>query len=197
MIDLKLILLIIAVSLDSSTVGFSYGLQGIRLSIRAFFIIIVCSFTVVIISMTIGHMIRLVVPLHLTETIGSILLILIGLYLLVSVYIKAPSSPKRQLSTYLKHPEKVDFDQSRSISIYEALFLGLALSIDAFGAGIAASLLHYHLLSTASLAALMTGAFLFFSMKIGLYLSQFHLMSRLTFLPPLLIMSIGLYHFFS
>ncbi|HLR64893.1 MAG TPA: manganese efflux pump, partial [Pseudogracilibacillus sp.] len=151
----------------------------------------------VIISMTIGHMIRLVVPLHLTETIGSILLILIGLYLLVSVYIKAPSSRKRQLSTYLKHPEKVDFDQSRSISIYEALFLGLALSIDAFGAGIAASLLHYHLLSTASLAALMTGAFLFFSMKMGLYLSQFHLMSRLTFLPPLLIMSIGLYHFFS
>src|SRR5699024_7372066 len=182
MIDLKLILLIIAVSLDSSTVGFSYGLQGIRLSIRAFFIIIVCSFTVVIISMTIGHMIRLVVPLHLTETIGSILLILIGLYLLVLLYIKATSSPKktittspkRQLSTYLKHPEKVDFDQSRSISIYEALFLGLALSIDAFGAGIAASLLHYHLLSTASLAALMTVAFLFFSMKIGLYLSQFH-----------------------
>src|SRR5699024_3033711 len=132
MIDLKLILLIIAVSLDSSTVGFSYGLQCIRLSIRAFFIIIVCSFTVVIISMTIGHMIRLVVPLHLTETIGSILLILIGLYLLVSVYIKAPSSRKRQLSTYLKHPEKVDFDHTRSLSLFEALALALALPLDRF-----------------------------------------------------------------
>lgn len=39
-----------------------------------------------------------------------------------------------------KEPMRADFDLSGSISNYEALFLGLALSMDAFGAGFGAAL---------------------------------------------------------
>lgn len=40
----------------------------------------------------------------------------------------------------IKEPMRADFDLSGSISNYEALFLGLALSMDAFGAGFGAAL---------------------------------------------------------
>ena len=41
----------------------------------------------------------------------------------------------------LKKPTRADFDRSGIITGLEALFLGVALSLDAFGAGIGAAML--------------------------------------------------------
>ena len=60
----------------------------------------------------------------------------------------------------LKTPSAADIDCSGSISAAEAAWLGAALSLDAFGAGIGASLLGYPSLLTALVIALFSGAFL-------------------------------------
>ena len=44
----------------------------------------------------------------------------------------------------LRKPTVADFDKSGTISAGEALLLGIALSVDSFGAGIGASLLGMH-----------------------------------------------------
>ena len=57
----------------------------------------------------------------------------------------------------LRSPSKADMDNSGSISTQEAMWLGIALSLDAFGAGLGAALLGFphcglHLSSRCSVA---------------------------------------------
>ena len=93
-------------------------------------------------------------------------------------------------------PDKADLDQSGSISAGEAFLLGLALALDAFGAGIGASMLGYSPALTAVLTACMSGFFLFFGMKLGIFLSQQEKLQRLTFLPPVILIAIGIFNIF-
>lgn len=62
-------------------------------------------------------------------------------------------------------------DNSGSISAQEAMWLGIALSLDAFGAGLGAALLGFPTLWTALIIALFSGAFLSLGMKVGLRFS--------------------------
>jgi putative sporulation protein YtaF len=49
----------------------------------------------------------------------------------------------------LREPASADFDQSGEIGLREAFFLGLALAMDAFGAGIGIAMAGYNILLTA------------------------------------------------
>ena len=59
----------------------------------------------------------------------------------------------------LRKPTVADFDKSGTISAGEALLLGIALSVDSFGAGIGASLLGYAPAMMAILVAVMSSLF--------------------------------------
>ncbi|GAA3320682.1 hypothetical protein GCM10020331_032680 [Ectobacillus funiculus] len=59
----------------------------------------------------------------------------------------------------LRKPTMADFDKSGIISGIEALMLGLALSLDSFGAGIGASLLGFSPVLLAILVAVMSSIF--------------------------------------
>lgn len=72
----------------------------------------------------------------------------------------------------LRKPTVADFDKSGTISAGEALLLGIALSVDSFGAGIGASLLGYVPAMMAILVAIMSSLFLFIGMKLGTVLSN-------------------------
>ena len=72
----------------------------------------------------------------------------------------------------LRKPTVADFDKSGTISAGEALLLGIALSVDSFGAGIGASLLGYAPAMMAILVAIMSSLFLFIGMKLGTVLSN-------------------------
>ncbi|WP_269056132.1 manganese efflux pump [Paenibacillus tundrae] len=92
----------------------------------------------------------------------------------------------------LRSPSKADMDNSGSISVQEAMWLGIALSLDAFGAGLGAALLGFPTLWTALVIALFSGAFLSLGMKVGLRFAALRWMRRLSVLPALLLMFMGI-----
>lgn len=92
----------------------------------------------------------------------------------------------------LRSPSKADIDNSGSISAQEAMWLGIALSLDAFGAGLGAALLGFPTFWTALVIALFSGAFLSLGMKVGLRFADLRWMQRLSVLPAILLVAMGI-----
>ncbi|WP_025716674.1 MntP/YtaF family protein [Paenibacillus sp. 1-18] len=92
----------------------------------------------------------------------------------------------------LRSPSAADMDSSGSISAMEAVWLGIALSVDAFGAGLGAAMLGFQPLSTALAITLFSGTFLIAGMKAGFFLSAFRFMKALGVLPALLLIMMGI-----
>jgi putative sporulation protein YtaF len=92
----------------------------------------------------------------------------------------------------LKTPSAADMDRSGIITTGEALLLGTALSLDAFGAGIGAALVGFTPLWTALVIAAASGTFLWLGMRVGFMAAGLRWVRRLSVLPGLLLIAIGL-----
>ncbi|MBY9080321.1 manganese efflux pump [Paenibacillus sp. HN-1] len=92
----------------------------------------------------------------------------------------------------LRTPSSADMDKSGSISPLEALVLGIALSLDAFGAGLGAALLGFDPLRTSLTIALFSGSILLLGLHTGLRFSGSSWMKRASLLPALLLIAIGI-----
>lgn len=199
-----LLFLIIAVSLDGFGVGVTYGMRNIRVPIHALFIIMLCSGMVVLASMTIGSLLRSFISPDIAKVFGGVILILLGLFSLCNILrskIMKRSKPARKELNRLQDfkevlitPDKADLDRSGAISSGEALLLGIALALDAFGAGLGASMLGYSPLLTAGLIACMSGLFLFCGIKTGIFLSKFQQLQNVTLFPPILLIGLGIFN---
>ena len=93
----------------------------------------------------------------------------------------------------LKKPMSADFDKSGTITGVEAIMLGLALSLDAFGAGIGAVMLGFSPGYLALAVALLSSLLVFLGIKLGSYLSQITWLQRFSFLPGILLIIIGVW----
>lgn len=208
MFYIKLLSIVVAVSLDGFGVGITYGMRKIHIPFIGFIIVVSCSGLIVFLSMTVGHMIKTVIPPTLTSNLGSFILIGLGFFVLLSVLRqkqthKFPSQIKkhrrhklRRFTQILKDPAKADNDSSGIISISEATVLGIALALDAFAAGFGAAMLGYTPFITAIFIALMSGLFLFTGVTLGRLLSKNTTVSKLPYLPPIILIAIGVYHLF-
>src|SRR5690625_4051013 len=161
-----LFFLVIAVSLDGFGVGISYGMRKIRIPLIGLMIIMLCSGMTVLLAMTIGNALSSFISPSMAEVLGVGILIALGLFSLYNILLskqEKTSDTKKQniLNTVLNTPDKADLDQSGTISANEALLLGTALALDAFGAGIGASMLGYSPALTSLLIACMSGLFVF------------------------------------
>lgn len=117
---LRSIFLAFCSSIDSIGIGISYGFKNIRISFLSYIILFWVSLFISSISIIIGSIFSSLLPIILSESIGSIILFLMGLYIIY-----------KSLAEY-----NADFDKSNNIDIKEALFLGIALSVDSIGIGI-------------------------------------------------------------
>src|SRR5690625_1117411 len=205
---MNLISIVIAVSLDGFGVGVTYGMRKIRISTIALLIIMLCSGVIVSISMLIGNILKIFISPAVTSIMGSAILIALGFFVFIStVWPQKKNEPKirkdknhHQLSTFhhfktvIADPHRADKDQSGTISVAEALILGTALALDAFGAGLGAAMLGYSPILTSILIATMSGLFVFSGIKVGFLLSQNKTLAKLTYLPPILLICIGVYN---
>lgn len=195
-----LIFLIIGVSIDGFGVGITYGMQRIRVPFPALSIIMFCSGLIVYISMTIGNVLRSFITPESAGMTGGIILLFIGLFCLFNVLRSKRDTPFKEnpddetwgnFKTVIKEPHQADLDHSGSISAKEALLLGTALAIDAFGAGLGAAMLGYSPLVTAPSIAFMSGFFVLCGIRLGIFLATKKWMQRLSLLPPLLLIMLG------
>src|SRR5699024_6154877 len=136
------------VSLDGFGVGFAYGMRNIKIPLRSIVTIASCSALVLLSAMGVGSIIETWISPKIAETLGGIILIVIGMWILFQLRHSngETSIMKKREKTIvnleikslgivilvLEKPAIADLDESGTITGIEALILGLALSLDAF-----------------------------------------------------------------
>lgn len=202
---LAILILAFAVSLDSFMVAFTYGLRQMTLPLKSILIIGLTSGVIFFLAMTVGDLIALVLSERVTELIGGGLLILLGIWGLFSFYRSEKKDEQRQpfhlkleikslgiVIQILKKPLVADFDKSGHITGLEVLILAIALSIDAFAAGIGAALIGMPIISVIGIG-IATSLFLFIGLKAGKIFSHSNQINFLRFIPGVLLIILGLF----
>jgi putative Mn2+ efflux pump MntP len=215
--------------LDGFGVGATYGLRRIRVSLRAIGLISGFSGLTMLIAMGVGQWLSTLFSPQLTERLGAIILLGIGVWV---IYQNASSSDRdggiecetftvskassmqghtdvradipvrsllkieikwlRLMVQILRTPSAADVDRSGWISPTEAVLLGLALSLDAFGAGIGAAMIGYPPIGTATFITIMSGMFVLLGIQVGLRFANLKGLERLSLLPGLILILMGL-----
>ncbi|MEQ6389899.1 sporulation membrane protein YtaF [Bacillaceae bacterium S4-13-58] len=207
---LTLVTIVLAVSLDSFTVGLTYGVRKMTLPWKSLLLIGVMSALTFYTSMSIGSYLSSFLEPHQAEQLGGWILMAIGMFVLLQ-YFRSSFSLKKEgknvkpyilkweiqslgvVIQILRKPMSADFDRSGSITGFEAIFLGLALSLDAFGAGIGISMFGFPTFLTSFLVAAMSSLLLFTGMKCGRGLSYKKGSQKLSFVPGLILVIIGVF----
>lgn len=200
---MTLFLLAFAVSLDSFTVGFTYGMRKMGMPFKSILIIAFVSALAFFMSMLIGKSIAAFLSPYATEMIGGAILITIGIWV-VYQFFRTDKTPAKDSFVWnfeikslgimiqiLKKPMVADIDKSGSITGIEAFILGFALSLDAFGAGIGAAMFGFAPFLTASIVAFMSCFFLWVGLKSGYLLSYWSWLQRLSFIPGIILIILG------
>lgn len=204
----SLLLLGFAVSLDSFTVGLTYGIRKVTIPIKSYIIISLCTFLVLLSAMGIGSIIQFFISYEAAKRIGGIILIGIGIYVLYQFFTSQETSRENQMKykvlefeikplaiiiKIVKKPMEADFDKSGNISSMEALFLGIALSLDSFGAGIGAALIDLPPILFAIVITISSTLFIIAGISIGKIFRNVGLMKNLMFLPGIALILIGIF----
>lgn len=210
----SLFALAFAVSLDGFGVGITYGIRKIKIPARSIFIITVCSGVIIFLSMRIGEWLALFLSTYTAKAIGASILIFIGIWALSHMHFQKDEEKNgeenkskritdqqvlrleiKQLGLViqiLRTPTLADIDQSGVISPFEASLLGIALSFDAFGAGIGASLIGFEPVTTSLVIAGMCGLFVLLGLKVGFFFSEIEWMKYISYVPGLLLILYGI-----
>lgn len=153
MSTLYLTLLALAISLDNFCVGVAYGVRKINLPITANLIISLASGAAIFLSMLAGEFISKYLSIHTAQFLGALVIFLTGVWIIlqswwqkwkngitengcIDIRIKSLGIVIR----ILNDPGKADLDRSGTISSWEALILGIALALNALGAGFGAAM---------------------------------------------------------
>ena len=154
---INIIFLAISSSIDSLGIGIAYGIKNTKISYIGKIILFLVSFVISLLSINFGLFIKNIFTEVLANTIGSLIFIFMGILICF------------QVST--------DFDHSNSIEPKEALFLGLALSLDSFCIGIGGSFIGINSI----LFPIFIASFQFIFLNSGNFLGR--KLNKLSFLP--------------
>lgn len=147
----------------------------------------------------------------LTEKIGGSILIILGLWALFQFFrspeekIESIVSMKEkillrfELKTMgiviqiLKKPMTADLDKSGTITGFEAVLLGAALSLDAVGAGFGASMLGYSPILLSIAVGFMSAIFATIGILFGSSFGKNQWIKQFSFIPGLLLILVGIW----
>ena len=208
------LLLALAVSLDGLVVGLTYGIKGIKLNLLPGLIISLASGIMIFAAMSLGQLLTVFLTPAGAAKIGGLILIGIGIWLfyqsLHNLIVEEETDYRlypRELVSFkiprlgliiniLKEPVTADLDYSGVISKQEAFFLGIALAMDAFGAGIGAALLGYQAILTAVLVVIAKFSFLSLGITFGREVLQEKIAGKLKLVPGLILILLGIFQLF-
>ena len=185
---LNCLFLAISSSIDSLGIGITYGIKNTKITMGAKSILFFISFIISIISIYFGNLLKYIFPDFLIHYLGSFLLMLMGLFMcfqslkiskqeykVKDVQNLKISDTEKIYSFFIKclgitikiikNPTSSDFDKSNIIDSKEALFLGLALSLDSFCIGIGFSMIN----TFSIIFPLLTSCFQLFFLSLGNY----------------------------
>ncbi|WP_199426782.1 sporulation membrane protein YtaF [Thermaerobacillus caldiproteolyticus] len=210
----SMLMLALAVSLDSLSVGITYGLRKMKFPFRSIMVIALLSGIMLLFSMYVGTFLVLVLPVQVERWAAAFILIALGVWAIYNVVRKQEDEdesveqrlipPARtriwrlRLNRFgiviqiLKRPSMADLDGSGTISMKEAMLIGIALSMDAFGAGLSASFLGYSPIVLAVLVSIMNIVFIRFGLRTGYKFSKIKVMKKATMIPGTILICLGI-----
>jgi len=199
----------LAVSLDALAAGMAYGIKNIKVPFASLLIVgaVTCACTTI--AMISAAMLGDWIDTQFAIITGSLLLIAIGGFSLFQEYLtrdvahyhiegeitarKLTFAIGKLVISIMARPESADFDESQSISMVEAFFLGLALGVDNMVATFAEALMGLLpiytplIMAIIQMALILTGVFTanrFFTEQIK---------KRFPYLPGAILILIGLF----
>lgn len=202
-----MIFIAFALSLDSFNVGTTYGLRKLHIPFSSVLIIGCCSGIVLYVSMGFGHFISHFISPQAAKMTGGWILVALGLWALLQFFLSKRENPDKAEKQYLlnveikklgiviqilRKPMAADLDRSGTITKMEAVLLGTALSLDAFGAGIGAALINYPSFWMALTVAFMSGLCLWSGKLFGSLFTHAEWMKKASIIPGLLLIFIGI-----
>lgn len=160
-------LLAISSSIDSLGIGLTYGIKNTKITTLAKCILFLVAFTISTISIYFGNILKYFFPNFIIDYLGCFILICMGFFMCFQT-LKISQKNSNKYKKYnvqtdikdtekiysffikclgitikiIKNPSSSDFDKSNTIDSKEALFLGLALSLDSFCIGIGFSMMN-------------------------------------------------------
>lgn len=164
------ILLALAISADALLAAFSYGSQKISIPLRSLLLIAFLCTLVLGLSLSVGELLSAHLNPSITQFFSFAILFSLGLLRIFDGFVKhlikgLPSSGREIQFSLLRlkfilqvyaDPESADVDASRTLSLGEASFLAIALSLDGIAAGLGAGLMGLPIFLTISLTFLFT-----------------------------------------
>jgi putative sporulation protein YtaF len=177
-------------------------------------IISLCSGIIILGSMYIGVIMLQFLPQAAAKMVGAFILMGIGVWAIIQMTLQKNNDPvddkilseKRIIHIEIKSlglvidilrtPSKADVDRSGNISASEATLLGIALSLDAFGAGIGAALIGFSPLITSLAIAVSSGVFLTLGLRAGYLFSNVGWVRRFSVLPGFILILMGVVKLF-
>ncbi len=158
---LGVLLLAVSLSMDALGIGVSYGLRGIRTPWPAKIVLCITSMLVMSAAVALGSGILLFLSEEAARWIGAGMLVLLGIFIVIQGLSskgkkERPRKEKREtvwniaLKSFgvtikiIRNPASCDFDGSSHIDVFEAVYLGAALSVDSFGAGVSSAVSGMH-----------------------------------------------------
>ena len=161
---LATILFVLSASFDVFVVAMSYGFKNIKIKPFINFVISFISSLGTFISMEIGLALTNIIPLSVVNILGSIIMLLLGLYCLLDyrkVLKKSTNHKDRNLNpsspiVILEKTEIADTNKSGTIEFKESILLSIALALNNVGLGIGASIAGLHIILTTIVTLIIT-----------------------------------------
>ncbi len=207
---LSIIFFSLAVSADGFIAGLAYGINKIRITFIPLLMISVASALAVSLSMLLGCGIAAVISAGSASRVGSVILFIMGIIFLLKalrdLLNNLPTEEDHSLMTLnlrslgiviniLKEPAAADMDASGEISRKEAFFLGLALAVDAMGAGVGIAMAGYNILFTAMTVGVLKFILVSSGIELGKYIQNEAIRSIASFIPGFIFIAIGVLEF--
>ena len=196
----------LAANIDNLGVGIAYGSRKIKISVKANLIIALLSFISTWLAVEAGSIISQYISLEVASDLGAAVIIGVGLWVIIEPaveahhhdlgLIKLPLTTKRSYigpTELIRQPEKADVDFSKDIDMWEAVILGIALSVNAVAGGLDAGLVAVPMF----VVPILVGIFSFLTITIGTYCGRKYVANKMgykaTIISGILMLVIGLH----
>jgi putative sporulation protein YtaF len=192
---ITLLALAVASNLDNAGVGVAYGVRRIRISCLANLIIAVISGIATWASGWVGRVFAEHLPARTAAAIGAVVMIGVGLWVMSEPWRerRANRQARTVVTRILRDPATADFDRSQTISVAEAVILGIALAVNALAGGFDAGILHLGLVWVALAVGVCSFVLLGLSAYLGRRYAADALGDKATYVAGALLILIGLH----
>lgn len=178
---LESLLLVLSLCIDAIVASFAYGTNKIKIPFLSGTLISIISTLFLVFSLVLGSWFKTFLPVGLTTFISFSILLILGISRLFEGLLKNflnrraidPSHIEFKLFDFklilnvYADATKADLDHSKSLSTKEAIYLGIALSLDSLVVGLGFGLTTVNLLQIIPLSLILHGLAIFSGALLG------------------------------